>query len=84
MVSPPLGSGYYNNMPGSASTAARTPKTPHGMIGRAGHNPSPSLDGVMSLENVWQVWNAYILQTYCSVTNTEIDLCEDDRRRRFH
>lgn len=54
MVSPPLNSGYYNNMPGSATSAARTPKTPHGSVGRMGHNPSPSLDGVMSLENVWQ------------------------------
>ena len=63
VISPPLdsgarmGSGYFNNMPTSASLApSRTPKTPHSQASSAGrHNPSPSLDGIMSLEDVRQV-----------------------------
>ena len=86
MVSPPLNSGYYGNMPGSATTAARTPKTPHGSVGRMGHNPSPSLDGVMSLENVWQVWKIHIhgQSRGTSPANYVLDLCQDDWRRRLH
>lgn len=74
MASPSLGSGYYN-VPGSAT--ARTPRTPHGVIGRTGHNPSPSLDGVMSLENVWQVTES-LTSPRIHPTNSHLDLRQND------